>query len=111
MLSALSIGALFVVATTPFTSDFQKLIPNFSSNQGVTVISNDFGSGTLYPTYITVTTPTEIIYGNNQFNQTLLNEINQITVTAANSEGVASVVSPTRPYGDAFNYSTIRKHV
>ena len=107
LLSALSIGALFVVATTPFTSDFQKLIPNFSSNQGVTVISNDFGSGTLYPTYITVTTPTEITYGNNQFNQTLLNEINQITVTAANSEGVASVVSPTRPYGDAFNYSNM----
>ncbi len=107
ILSALSLGALFVVSTTPFTSDFQKLIPNFSSNQGVTVISDNFGSGTLYPTYITVTMPTEITYGNNQFNQTLLNQINQITVAAANSEGVTSVVSPTRPYGNSFNYSAI----
>jgi putative drug exporter of the RND superfamily len=107
ILSALSIGALFVVSNTPFTSDFQKLIPNFSSNQGVTVISDNFGSGTLYPTYITVTTPTEITYGNNQFNQTLLNQIDQITVAAASSDGVISVVSPTRPYGDSFDYSTI----
>jgi putative drug exporter of the RND superfamily len=107
ILSVLSIGALFVTFTTPFTSDFQKLIPNFSSNQGVTVIADNFGSGTLYPTYITVTTPTQITYGDNQFNQTLLNQIDQITAAAASSNGVISVVSPTRPYGDSFNYSTI----
>jgi RND superfamily putative drug exporter len=107
ILSVLSIGALLVTFTTPFTSDFQKLIPNFSSNQGVTVIADNFGSGTLYPTYITITTPTQITYGDNQFNQTLLNQIEQITTAAANSNGVTSVVSPTRPYGDSFNYSTI----
>ena len=108
ILSVLSIGALFVTSNTPFTSDFQKLIPNFSSNQGVTVIADKFGSGTLYPTYITVTTPTEITYGDNQFNQTLLNQIEQITAAAASSNGVNSIVSPTRPYGDSFNYSTIK---
>ena len=107
ILSLLSIGALFVTFATPFSSDFLKLIPNFNSNQGVTVIADDFGSGTLYPTYITVTTPTPITYGNNQFNQTLLNQIDQVTVAAANSNGVISVVSPTRPYGDPFNYSNI----
>ena len=108
ILSVLSIGALFVTSNTPFTSDFQKLIPNFSSSQGVTVIADKFGSGTLYPTYITVTTPTEITYGDNQFNQTLLNQIEQITATAASSNGVNNIVSPTRPYGDSFNYSTIK---
>jgi len=107
ILSLLSIGAMFVTFATPFSSDFLKLIPNFSSNQGVTVIANNFGSGTLYPTYITITTPTNITYGDNQFNQTLLDQIDQITVAVANSNGVISVVSPTRPYGDSFNYSNI----
>jgi RND superfamily putative drug exporter len=107
IISVVSIGALFVTYTTPFSDDFLKLIPNFSSNQGLSVIANNFGSGTIYPTYITVTTPTQITYGENQFNQTLLNQIEQITTAAANSNGVTSVVSPTRPYGDSFNYSTI----
>jgi len=107
ILSVLSIGALFVTFSTPFTSDFQKLIPNFSSNQGVTVISDNFGSGTLYPTIITVTMPTQITYGYNQFNQTLLNQIDQISATAASSNGVISVVSTTRPFGESFNYSSI----
>jgi RND superfamily putative drug exporter len=102
-----SVGALFVTYTTPFSDDFLKLIPNFSSNQGLSVIANNFGSGTIYPTYIIVTTPTQITYGDNQFNQTLLNQIEQITTAAANSNGITSVVSPTRPYGDSFNYSTI----
>ena len=109
ILSVLSIGALFVTSNTSFTSDFQKLIPNFSSNQGVTVISDNFGSGTLYPTYITITTPTEITYGDNQYNQTLLNQIDQITAAAASSDGVISVASPTRPYGESFNYSNIER--
>jgi putative drug exporter of the RND superfamily len=107
IISVVAVGALFVTYTTPFSDDFLKLIPNFSSNQGLSVIANNFGSGTIYPTYITVTTPTQITYGENQFNQTLLNQIEQITTAAANSNGVTSVVSPTRPYGDSFNYSTI----
>ncbi len=102
-----SVGAIFVTFNTPFNNDVMKVIPNFSSNQGLNVISDNFGSGMVYPTYITVTMPTQITYGNNQFNQTLLNQIEQITATAASSKGVTGVVSPTRPYGDSFNYSNI----
>ncbi|HML02581.1 MAG TPA: MMPL family transporter [Candidatus Bathyarchaeia archaeon] len=102
-----SLGAIFVTYNTPFNNDVMKVIPNFSSNEGLNVISDNFGTGTVYPTYITVTMPTQITYGDNQFNQTLLNQIEQITATAANSEGITSVVSPTRPYGRSFNYSNI----
>ena len=107
VISVLSIGAIFVTFTTPRNDDFLKLLPNFSSNHGLSVIAANFGSVTVEPTYIVVTTPTPITYGDNQFNQTLLNQIEQITAAAANSNGVSSVVSPTRPYGDSFNYSTI----
>ncbi len=107
IISALAVGALFVTYNTPSGGDFLKLIPNFNSNQGLTVISENFGSGTIAPTSIVVTTPTQITYGNNQLDQTLLNQLEQITAAAADSKGITTVSSPTRPFGNAFNYSGI----
>jgi RND superfamily putative drug exporter len=105
LISALALGAFYVEYTTPTGSDFLKLIPNFQSNQGLTVISNGFGSSFTAPTTIVVTTPTPIIYGHNQFNLTLMDQIESISQTVANSPDIATVTSPTRPYGSAFNYT------
>ena len=107
IISVVALSAFVVIYSTPTNDDFLKLIPNFQSNQGLTVITNSFGSGTLEPTSIIVTTPTLITYGNNQFNQTLLNQIEQITASAADSKGVSSVSGPTRPFGNVFNYSSV----
>ena len=103
----MAIGAFYVEYNTPTGLDFLKLVPNFSSNQGITVVTNSFGSGMVSPTKIVVTTPTMIVYGANQFNQTLLDQIEQVSSAAANSAGVVSVSGPTRPFGYAFNYSSI----
>ena len=107
IISIVALSAFVVIYNTPTSEDFLKLIPNFQSNQGLTAIANSFGSGTMEPTSIIVTTPTQITYGNNQFNQTLLNQIEQITAIAADSKGVASVSGPTRPFGNLFNYSSV----
>ena len=107
IISLIALSAFAVMYSTPTGEDFLKLVPNFQSNQGLTAIANSFGSGTLEPTTIVITTSTQIIYGNNQFNQTLLNQIEQITSTAANSEGVVSVSGPTRPFENSFNYSSL----
>ena len=107
IISIVALSAFVVIYNTPTSEDFLKLIPNFQSNQGLTVIANNFGSGTLDPTSIIVTTPTQITYGNNQFNQTLLNQIEQITASAADSKGVTSVSGTTRPFGNVFNYSSV----
>ena len=107
IISIVALSAFVVVYSTPTSEEFLKLIPNFQSNQGLTVIANNFGTGTLSPTSIVVTTPTEITYGNNQFNQTLLNQIEQITASAADSKGVTSVSGTTRPFGNVFNYSSV----
>ncbi|MGD0450543.1 MAG: MMPL family transporter [Candidatus Bathyarchaeia archaeon] len=107
IISIVALSAFAVMYNTPTGEDFLKLIPNFQSNQGLTAIANSFGSGTLEPTSIVITTPTQITYGNNQFNQTLLNQIEQITVAAANSKGVVSVSGPTRPFENSFNYSSL----
>lgn len=107
VISIVAISAFAVIYNTPTSEEFLKLIPNFQSNQGLTVLSNGFGSGILGPTQIIVTTPTPITFGDNQFNQTLLDQIAQITAAAASSKGVTSVSGPTQPYEVTFNYSSI----
>jgi RND superfamily putative drug exporter len=107
IISIVALSAFVVVYSTPTSEEFLKLIPNFQSNQGFTVLANEFGSGTITPTSIIIETPTPITYGNNQFNQTLLNKIEQITAAAAGSNGVSTVTGVTRPYGNAFDYSFI----
>ena len=47
IISIVALSAFVVVYNTPTSEDFLKLIPNFQSNQGLTVISNSFGSGTI----------------------------------------------------------------
>jgi RND superfamily putative drug exporter len=56
---------------------------------------------------IILTTPTPITYGDNQFNQTILNQIEQISSVAANTSGATNLVGPTRPFGEPFNYSEV----
>jgi RND superfamily putative drug exporter len=109
IISLLALGAFYVEVTTPTGSDFLKLIPNFESNQGLTAISHSFGGASIAPATIVVTTPTPIIYGENQFNQTLMDQLELITNSAAQSPNVASVTSPTRPFGSIFNYSQLKE--
>ncbi len=106
-ISVIAFAALYTTYNTPVGGDFLKLIPNFPSNQGLTVIGNNLGSGTIAPATIILTTPTPIVYGNDQFNQTLLNQIELISDAATNTTGTVSLVGPTRPYGSPFNYSGI----
>ncbi len=107
VVSLFAFGAFYATYNTPVGADFLKLVPNFQSNQGLTVISNSLGSGSIAPTVIVVLTPTPIVTSNGVFNQTILDQLEQISSIAAKSPGVLTVASPTRPYGTPFNYSTL----
>jgi RND superfamily putative drug exporter len=54
-----------------------------------------------------LTTPTPIAYGDDQFNQTLLKQIESISSTASSVPGVSTMTGPTRPYGSPFNYTGV----
>ncbi len=108
LISLFAAGAFYVTLETPTGMDMLRLIPNFQSNQGLTVISDNLGGGIISPTQVVVTTATPIVYGNDQFNQTLLDQIELISSSLASSPGVESVTGPTRPYGSEFNYSSIQ---
>jgi putative drug exporter of the RND superfamily len=108
IVAALASGAFYITLVTPSGADILKLFPDFPSNQGLTVITDNLGSATTDPTVIVVTTSAPILYGHDQFNQTLMNQLEAISSTAASVKGVVSVSGPTRPYGSPFNYTGVQ---
>ena len=108
LVALIALGAVYATTNTPTSLDFLRLVPNFPSNQGLTVITDSFGSGTISPSAILIVTPTPIVNGHGQFSQAALNEIEQVSSAAAGSAGVESVISATRPYGVPFNYSSVQ---
>jgi RND superfamily putative drug exporter len=108
VITVLAAASFYVgVIKTPTSSDALKLVPNYESNKGLTIITSEMGGSFTAPTRIVIATSTPIVDDQGQFNQTLLNQIEMITAVAANSTHVASVTSPTRPFGLPFNYSGI----
>ena len=107
VVAALASGALYVTLSTPSGADILKLFPDFPSNHGLTVLTDNLGSATTDPAVIVVTTKTPILYGSDQFNQTLMKQLEQISSAAASVSGVVSVTGPTRPYGSPFNYTGV----
>ena len=103
----LAVGSFYLAYQTPSGIDITKLIPNFESNQGLTAITNNLGGSVVSPTLVVVTFQTPIDYGQNQFNQTLLKQIDAISSTISELQGVSSVSGPSRPYGATFNFSAL----
>jgi RND superfamily putative drug exporter len=108
VVAALATGAFYITLVTPSGADILKLFPDFPSNHGLTVITDNLGSATTDPTVIVVTTSTPILLGDGQFNQTLMKQLEAISSTAASVKGVVSVTGPTRPYDAPFNYSGVQ---
>jgi RND superfamily putative drug exporter len=108
VVGALALGAFYVSEQAPGGADFFRLLPSIQSFNGLTVLTDNFGSVQTGPTYIVMTLPAPIVYGSDQLNQTLLNDIETVTSAAAGVSGVVTVTGPTRPYGSAFNFAEIQ---
>lgn len=107
VISALALGAFYVSQSAPSGANILKLFPDFPSNHGLTVITDELGSSATSPTSILLTTSTPIRYANGEFNETLLNQIERVSSVASSVSGVSTVSGPTRPYGSPFNYSGV----
>lgn len=104
VISLVALGAFAAYNETPTGENLLGLLPNNNSLQGLTVYTDSFGINSIN---LVITTSTPIVQGADQFNQTLLNEIQLISSTAGNSTGVVKVVSPTMPFGSAFDYESL----
>ena len=108
VVALLAAGSFYVTYETPSGFDVLRLLPNFPSNQGLTAIQDNIGGLAVSPTFVVVTFPEPVVYGQDQFNQTELNFIASMSETISRSPGVEEVVSPTSPYGVPFNYTGLQ---
>lgn len=103
----LAVGAFYVSQVTPTGMDIPKLIPNFPSNQAITEIAENIGGSSVAPTYVVASMSTPVTYGHNQFNETMLDVIEEMTTALKNLKEVSGVTSATQPFGRPFNYHAV----
>jgi putative drug exporter of the RND superfamily len=107
VIAGLASCAFYLAVLTPSGGDVLKLLPNFQSNKGLTVLTQNLGSGAIEPTVIVITAATPILQSDGEYNQTLMGQIESISSTTASVSGVVSVAGPTRPYGAPFDYGAV----
>ena len=104
IISLVALGSFVEFHQTPTGEDLLDLLPSSSSLQGLAVYTSSFGIGSVQ---IVITTPTPIVDDAGQFNQTLLNEIQEITNAVLSTNGVSGVVGLTAPFGVPFTYQSM----
>ncbi len=102
-----SIPAVYTYANTTPTFDFISAAPSSlpsiaASNQ----LTAAFGGGKILPTYVVLTFSQPVVVGHS-FNPGEMGTIAAVTSAVAASPDVANVTSPTSPYGQPLNYSSI----
>ncbi|MDG7010660.1 MAG: MMPL family transporter [Nitrososphaerota archaeon] len=102
-----SIPAVYIYVNTTPTFDFISAAPsNLPSIAASNQLTASFGGGKLLPTYVVVTFAQPVVTGH-AFNGGEMGTIAAMTATVASSRDVQNVTSPTSPYGQPVNYSSL----
>lgn len=102
-----SVPAVYTYVNTTPTFDFISAAPsNLPSIAASNQLTAAFGGGKLFPTYVVVTFARPVVAGQT-FNQSEMSTVAAITSAVASSPDVQNITSPTSPYGEPVNYSSI----
>jgi putative drug exporter of the RND superfamily len=102
-----SIPAVYTYVNTTPTFDFISAAPStLPSTAASNQLTASFGGGKLLPTYVVLTFAQPVAMGN-AFNQAEMGTIASVTSEVASSPDIQNVTSPTSPYGQPVNYSSI----
>ncbi|HKT21992.1 MAG TPA: MMPL family transporter, partial [Nitrososphaerales archaeon] len=102
-----SVPAVYTYVNTTPTFDFISAAPsNLPSIAASNQLTAAFGGGKLFPTYVVVTFAQPVVAGQT-FNQSEMSTVAAITSAVASSPDVQNITSPTSPYGEPVNYSSI----
>jgi RND superfamily putative drug exporter len=103
--------AIYVWYNAPVGYDFLAAAPkNAESVVGFNSISQNFGAGTLYPTYAVVQLKAPLWNGT-AYNVGEMNKIDSLSNATLALDNVKSVSGPTRPSGDRVNYLNLGSDV
>jgi len=99
--------ALYVYANTAPTYDFLSAAPsNLSSVAASNQITEAFGGGSLYPTYVVMTFNQPLVVGH-AFNPSEMSTVQSASSYLTSSRDVRNLTSPTMPFGKPIDYNDI----
>ncbi|MEI6795668.1 MAG: MMPL family transporter, partial [Methanomassiliicoccales archaeon] len=102
-----SVPALYLVATTPQSYDFVESMPPCQSKAGIQQMEVSFGGGMIQPTEVALVLDGPIITANGEWDISRLDAIENMSLRLLTVQGIAKLFSPTRPFGQAINYSDL----
>jgi len=102
-----SVPAIYVYSTTTPTYDFLSAAPaNLQSVAASNLLTQAFGGGRLFPTYVVVTFDQPLVSGHS-FDSPEMGTLESIASYVASNPDVRNVTGPTRPYGTTVSYSDL----
>ena len=101
-----SAPAAYIYLTVEPGFDFIGNMGDSESIDGMTALTEDFGSGRIMPTEVVVTGDT-YVYENGTFNIAYLDAIENLTASIADDAEVQQVSGVTRPYGTLVDYHNL----
>ena len=102
-----SVPAVYVYSTTTPTYDFLSAAPaNLQSVAASNLLTQAFGGGRLFPTYVVVTFDQPLVSGHS-FDSSEMGTLESIASYIASNPDVRNVTEPTRPYGTTVSYSDL----
>jgi uncharacterized membrane protein YdfJ with MMPL/SSD domain len=104
----ITLPALYIVLTDQPSYDFTQGSPTTESSQGIDAISQAFGYGVVYPSYIVVRFPNRILLQDGNVSVAEMDAITNLSSRLRAMEpGLRSTEGPTNPQGSAVDYVNI----
>ncbi len=104
----ITLPAVYVVVTDQPTYDFSQGSPQTESSQGITAISQAFGYGVVYPSYLVVQFPNPIKLPDGNVSVTEMAALDALSARLLAMEpGLKSLEGPTNPQGSPIDYRNL----
>lgn len=103
----ISVPATYLVLSMHTSYDYIESMPDSQAKQGLNVLANGFGGGKVIPTYVGVGLTGSIFNSTGGYDTIEMNAVENLSQAIASLPNVASVVGPTRPYGEVIDYQHI----
>ncbi len=104
----ITLPATYIVLTDQPTYDFTQGVPSTESGQGIDAISQAFGYGVVYPSYVMVRFPDPVLLPDGNVS---VGEMDALAVLSsrllAMEPGVKSLEGPTNPQGSPVDYRNL----
>ncbi len=104
----LTVPATFIVLTDEPTFDFSQGLPATESSEGLRAISDAFGYGFIFPSFVVVRFPAEVVLSDGNVSIPRLDSLHALTTRLlADEPRVKSIEGPTNPQGSDIDYRNL----